>query len=206
MRKLILFLLLLASPAWAGGVISGAVLSGCSTGGGAGGCNPASNEVGDRQDITGDATLAADNMACILYEADCSGTLGVAYARHSGTQEDNVKICVYNSVFQTDITSSHKPDNSDTMVSGSSCVTISSSASEWANSGASKVGGSVTSGVKYLVCMVADTTQWKYYIDTTAGNYAYQNTSSSYTSPPATLTGAWGAYAPRSISFYVTIE
>lgn len=36
MRKLILFLLLLASPAWAGGVISGAVLSGCSTGGGAG--------------------------------------------------------------------------------------------------------------------------------------------------------------------------
>lgn len=38
MRKLILFLLLLASPAWAGGVISGAVLSGCSTGGGAAAC------------------------------------------------------------------------------------------------------------------------------------------------------------------------
>jgi hypothetical protein len=213
MKKLILLLLLIPSLAWGQVSTSGVSLSGCSSGGAsAAACNPASDEVGQRTEHPGTSSFTGNYLTCELFEAECSGSLGVAYIFHHGTDTDNVKIAVFDSVYQTDLETSHLPDSSDTIVSGSQWVTISGSTETWMNSGATKVGGAVTGGKKYFICAISDSTAFQYRRITTGSLIVYQvaaGTWGSYASPPSNLDDGdttWNAYTARDISVYVAIE
>jgi hypothetical protein len=212
MKKLLLFTLLivfLCSPAYAwmsvpmcGGGVAAASCAGGST-----------TYVGDTATQASGYSFTADYMQCQLYEANCSGTFGTVSVYHSGTDTDNIKVGVFNSVYQTDLTSQHLPDVNDTQVTSSSWVTLSCNTNGgWCTSGATKLGGSAVSGTKYLLCWITDASAWVSVRSSTAGNYVYQiqsDTWGSYASPPTNLDDgntAWAAYTPRSWSVYVTIE
>jgi hypothetical protein len=200
MKKILicLFLILfIVSSAFAGGTITiGKKKSGSS-------CNPDSNEVGNRTEYGGDSELSLDYMACVRAQADCTGTLGYAYAyMYSGDNGESFKVCVYNSA------SAGPPDSGDTALSGSTCRTITAtSSSQWEQS-SGKIGGSVSSGTYYYICLIsgAATTMTK---GTEAGFSWYgESISGSYATPPSDLTegDGWSTISDTGVSFYVAIE
>ena len=177
-----------------------------------GGCDPATNEVGDRSVYGSVSTRAINTMGCHRYIADCSGTFGKAQVYHSGETDEDIKVAIFDSDYQTDITTSQLPTSADTLVG--SWVTIECATNDgWCTSGASKIGGSAVSGHVYLLCAIAGTTYWTHVRDTTAGgNYIYSiiaGTWGSYASPPNTLDDGnqtWSAFDDREYSWFVEIE
>jgi hypothetical protein len=160
-------------------------------------CDPASNEIGDRGTFVTSATFTpTDKAYCTLHTADCSGTLEYVYLWHDGSGSDDAKTCVYAD------NGDNVPNSGDTQVGN--CVAQHSNASE-TDISASKVTGSVTSGNKYWVCTVADTTEWVTMRES-ATNTLYVNTSFSYASPPVNLDGTWTPTADRNYMRYVRIE
>ena len=162
-------------------------------------CNPATNEVGDRGEYATGMNVAENNMKCIPYTADCSGTLGYAYAYHSGTDAENVKVVVY-----SDAAAGGAPVVGDLKIAASAAMSSSTDA-EWAQS-SGKLGGSVTSGNPYWVCLVSDSTVWVNNIQTTGSVSIWLNTGSNYAAPPDNLDGTWGETTTNEVSVYVAIE
>lgn len=208
--RILFALLLLCAPAWAWNVVmlgGGEAVSG-------GTCDISTSEVGQRTLFTSTTNLVEDGMVCYLYEADCTGQLGRAFIAHDWTGSDNVKIGVFDSVYQTDLTTVHLPDSNDTILSGSQWVTVSGNADgTWYNSGSNEIGGSVQQGKKYFVCAITDSTAWSLRRTVSGPNYiAYvlsPGSWGSYSSPPSNLsTGntSWLDYSPRDMSIYVEIK
>jgi hypothetical protein len=170
-------------------------------------CDSATNEVGyesnPRTGHTGDMNVSSNEMDCVLYAADCSGTLGYGYAFHQGTSSATAKICVYTDNGAT----ANQPDSTDTMLSSSTCSALSSNTNdEWAKT-AGKLGGSVVNGTKYWLCIVASASAtWVQGFNSSGNNTIYSNGSSSYTSPPANLDGFSVETTTAILSIYVEIE
>lgn len=164
-------------------------------------CNPASNEVGDRTNYAGTPlNFAGDAMRCLKVPADCSGTLGYAYFRHSGTSNENLKVRVYADGGAT----ANQPDSGDLAVSSAGTMS-SSTDQEWAQT-STKLTGSVTNGTSYWLCAVGDASVWVNYFQSTGTYSFWLNTSSSYASPPDNLDGTWAETTTNEFSGYVAIE
>lgn len=200
MRKLILLLLLIASPAWAGGVISGAVLSGCSTGGGAT-CSTSTDYVGQKN--AGYSTAASnshDYIICQKYTASCSscasGTLSNLYFNHHATSSESAAMCVYGP------TSNSSPSGEAKVGCGTGKIT-SSTDNEDATVAAD--GGSITCGSSYWLCISP----------ATGGYYSHKTTGLSVwwiactgcdDAMPATLsTGTWTESTDYKMQIWATI-
>lgn len=179
------------------------------TGGGsgspaAGGCNPASNEVGDRTDYSG-ANLEGmdgDMMYAFRVQADCTGTLGDAYIYHGNTTASAVKVCVYTS-------SSTTPQSADAVVRCSGAIAGGTSTG-WKTVDES-ASGSVTSGNYYWITYtVASGNAWSYAHNASGTLYYKSCDSTCYADIPtnmATMGTGWSSaagYTPGSA--YFTIE
>jgi len=162
------------------------------------GCNPDTNKVGDSTSRSLDIYLGADDMVCMLYTADCTGTLSYGHVQHYDTGDDNAKICVYNSADQVD----QAPHIHDTLIA---CSTGDRTTTSGWITMTGELSGAVTSGKKYYVCTVAGAYGWTITKANSGGNI-YVNTSSGYTTPPANLDGTWNTTASRSLGHWVGIK
>ena len=136
---IILCIVLFVTPCLANQIIIGKKKAAAS-------CSVDTNEVGDRTDYsaTGHFSFTNTYMGCVEATANCSGTLEYAFARHYGTASDKGKVCVFNRL------SAAPPDSNDTLIG---CGEITTSSNDWAQS-AAKVGGAVTNGANYWICII----------------------------------------------------
>jgi len=161
-----------------------------------GGCNPASNEVGDRSVESTTEGLNTDMAVCFLTSADCSGTLGVAYA-YQLNYTTTCKVGVY--------TSDGSSPNANCTKVGVSASISGSEAWDWYTV-AGDLGGLVTSSTNYWVCIfVGSTAAWGSKRASGSGAY-YKYSSGYYASPPDNLGTGWGAISWSPISMYVEIK
>lgn len=166
------------------------------------GCNPASNEVGDRTDYSGANVEGIDvNMIYTFRtQADCTGTLGDAYIYHGNTTASSVKVCVYASSAAT-------PQSGDALIRCSSEITGGTSTGwKTVNDSAS---GSVTSGSYYWIALIVSgaSNAWSLAHNASGTIYYLSCESACYASPPSTMGTGWGnaaGYTP--FSAYFTIE
>lgn len=198
---LILFvLLLLAAPAMAEEPLQLARMSGPMLGSG-GGVVAACGNLGQTTDYGSEHTdMSGDMIFCQRYQAPCSGSLGYGYVHHYGTASDNCKIIVYNDAGSTP----GVPDSGDSKIGNTSA--ISASADQQYKS-SEKLGGSITSGNYYWVCVVADpTTGWDIVRTATSANKIYYSIyTNAYTNVPTELASLMEATS-RDISLYVEVE
>ena len=165
-------------------------------------CDYSTNEVGDRTSTnTGWNNMANNEIDCFLYQADCSGTLRYAWVDHQGTGTDDVKIGVFTSQHGSTV---HSPDSGDTLVGSWSTGDTVSTDTFIQLSGT--IGGSVTSGNWYWVCALAGPNALSIAQNTSGTRTLYYNSSSSYSSPPSTLSGTWSSQASRDWGLYVEIQ
>ena len=167
---------------------------------GGGGCDTATNEVGDRVEESGTVALNADIAICFPGTADCTGTLYQAYLYHQDTNASNAKIGIY-----TDQDAGADPGIGDLQV-GVSGVIAGSTSTGWKASAAS-IGGSVTSSANYWVCIFVESggSSWLAKSGDGAGAY-YVLGSGMYATPPANLDETWLALSESPISAYINIE
>lgn len=182
MKKLILLILLLASPCLAAEPIQLARMNPyvAASAGGAAACTPgAPGSDGAQIGITTSGGTnrgynTADALYCNLYQANCTGTIGTAYAYHYDTTIESIKMSVYST---TDTNPANAPTNGSLV---GSTGAIASSSAEWADGATS--GGSVTNGNYYWLCLhtpptsgtwaAKDTTGLTRHIIPSAGSYA----------------------------------
>lgn len=163
------------------------------------GCNPASDDVGDRTIYTGTNVIAANEMDCILYQASCTGTANTAIVDKHATDSDQVKICLYTAQH----TSSHTPDAGDTLLG---CTSGDTTTTEGSNTLTGDIGQAVTKDAYYWVCVLAGTGGFNLHYNSGGAVDMYYNTSSNYSSPPGTLTGSWTLATTTDFSAYVEID
>jgi len=192
---IILGLILIPLPCWA----INAAIHGMMSMGSGGGCDPASNEVGDRTTYAESGTLNTDEYYAIAHTADCSGELDTAYIKAWGGA--NCKVCIYS-------------DNGDGVPNDAGdlklwCSGVMGSADTW-DSATGDVGIDVTNGVTYwIVTLSGGNTVHPY--RTTAGSkrlYYGAAQAGDYTNPPANLGNLSSqiSAANRDQSCYVTIK
>lgn len=191
--RAVLVLLLLATVASAQDVI----IAKKKTGGGS--CSVDTNELGTRNTTTSEAlTIPGDSVRCNLWAPDCSGKLYTAYLHHRTTGSDNAKVCVY-----TD-DGDGNPDASDSLLVCSGAISGNANATYYNAAMASNP--SVSTGTNYWVCIIGDAaTGWDGYDPDSGKTQRYQAITGSYDSPPATLTGTWGANSLTSMGVYITV-
>lgn len=155
--------------------------------------------LGDTNDYGSEHTMiSSESMYCVRYTAPVSGTLGKGYVQHYGTGSENAKIYVYN-----DLGTDNTPDTSDTLLIASGAIAASAD-QQYAT--ASDLGGNVTSGGKYWVCVMADTTGFDLVRTATAATSLwYSGYTGGYATPPSTLQTMTEATS-RAMSVYVEIK
>ena len=179
--------------------IQGAINSTATPAGGS--CDPATNEIGTRTASTDHYGFITSTQAiCVQWTADCTGTLGYAYAYHYGASAGTGKICAYSEA-DADI----EPDASDLLL-GCSGEFTSSTDQEWAKS-ASKVAGSVavTSGTTYWLCLYGNTFHY-YGYHNLSKSWWYKDSSLNYAAPSADLSFTPVETGYREVIMYVEIE
>ena len=187
---IILCILLFVTPCLANQIIIGKKKAGPT-------CSVDTNEVGDRTDYsaTGHFSFTNTYMGCVEATANCSGTLEYAFARHYGTASDKGKVCVFNRL------SAAPPDSNDTLIG---CGEITTSSNDWAQS-AAKVGGAVTNGANYWICIIGASEEFDI-ARTGSGSKTlyYVASGANYTTPSLDL--SFSNQANRDYSMYVRIE
>ncbi len=160
----------------------------------AGGCNPGigSNVVGATEDYEADLYIA-----CQLFTAACSGTIGDAFAYSRTNAGATLNFCVYSD------DGDNAPDASDLKIS---CIgtPLQDAATTW-NTGAMDTAASITSGNKYWICTVPGSTGWTVN-GTASGTYYFRSCSGCYASMPANLTGTWTGPGAWTWGTYVILE
>lgn len=171
------------------------------------GCNPASNEVGDRND-SGDYNVtnnAAENqIRCLLYVADCTGTANTAMLyREDASDTDNCKMGLCDSA---DGNTDHSPATHDANCVWTSGNTYTSPTTGW-QALTGDLGKSVTSGNYYWVCIIGGAGDCRFRYNQASGTRGHWGaTGFTYSSPPANLNGTWTNVASRDRSAYVEID
>ena len=204
MRKILLsifFSLLVAYSAYA---ICPAIIGGAGEGEGS---SCTASTPGNDNDEVGDLTIETNNVSiskgasyCFLRTADCSGTLAVGYVYNGNGDDSDSKI----GVFADDGDST--PDSGDSSIGTSGG--INSASIEWATD-SSTIGGSVSSGSSYWVCIFVDDSAANNWRAKGAGSTTvyYINGSGHYDTPPSDLTGSWSTLATTGdLSAFVGIE
>lgn len=169
------------------------------------GCDPASNEVGDRttDGYTNTNPIGNGEMDCFLYQADCTGTANTAmlYAvTSSGT--DNCKIGLCDSA---DGSTEHSPATHDNNCVWSSGDTIINK-SEWITL-TGDLGKATTNTSYYWMCVLGGTDGCNVkYKNPSGSKKLYYTTGFTYSSPPSNLNGTWTEVAGRNMSAYVEID
>ena len=163
------------------------------------GCSAGSNEIGDRTEYAEGYTLAGTGGFCLLYTADCTGTLAYPYIYHYGTQADNAKVCAYSD-------DGDSIPNVGDLLLGCSGVIASGSSAGW-KTDSTDLTDAVTVASPYWVCIVPDpATQWASLRTSSGSGTQYYQSGFSYASPPANLDGSWSSTALRDYSLYIEIE
>jgi hypothetical protein len=205
MKKFILLFLLIPSLCFAVEPIdfsksiamSPAILGGSGGGPAAAGCNPATNEVGNRATELTSQSCAADIAMCFLSAADCSGDLDTAYVYGSAASGNaSVKVCVYSS-------DGGNPGSGDLKIGCSGGIAESGGVG-W-KSGVMD-GGSVIASSSYWVCLFVSTTEAWSAVRNSTGTLWYKATSGAYDTPPANLSSVTNSIAWAPLSLYVTIK
>jgi hypothetical protein len=160
-------------------------------------CDSATNEVGDRTTQAGYGDIPSDQMYCMPATADCSGTLKYPYVQHRGTDAETCKIAIYTRTAASD------PSGED-LVAASAAIS-SGGADGWATN-STTVGGSVTSGSLYWVCVIAGADSFYTYRLTSAGTTMYyKGVAGSYNNPPDPAPEGWSS-TTMNYAAYVEIE
>lgn len=171
------------------------------------GCNPATNQIGDRTTTyTASINSSQDDAICVYAIANCSGTLGYAYVVHYGVSDpaDNAEISVYQDNGATATT----PDSTDDILSGMTARQISSGTDGEVVQTAAKLGGSVVNGQGYFICIGGDSTVWatEYESTGTTRRFSFTGNQFPYGTPPANLSTADASDTTASVAVYVEIE
>lgn len=168
-------------------------------------CNTAIHEVGDRTSYASAYIIVENEMDCILYTAECTGTLEYAFIYHYGTETDNCKVGVCN--YDGDA-----PDEGDDGCVWSTGDTVGDAAEEdnaWVQL-SGKLGKAVTKGTKYFVCVLGGSGHCPVFYKSSGGTRTlYYEEGFNYASPPANLTSStppWATVTSRDMSVYVRIE
>lgn len=164
--------------------------------GGAGGCNPSIEYIGDKTAYTVDTLSYPDNnIFCYAFTASCSGNTKDAYLYHRGTGSESARIGLY--------AYSAAPPNGESLKAGTVTTAISSSTDkEWATQPL------VTAVVKdtiYWMCVLGVSGAYKNYSG--SGGSARYSQSILASDLPNTLPAAgWtGPTSARQVSAYITI-
>lgn len=172
-------------------------------GGSVAGCNPATNTLGTRTILT-DADSTSAGIVCWKFTADCTGNLDKTYFYHiASASSAHLKIGVY-------LSDGAEPNANCTRIGLSGAITSGTTVG-W-KTDSSDIGGAVTNGNAYWVCimpLVGET--WNFYRYGTGGSQAarYESMTDYYTSPPAHLGPALITFSTGSVkgpsSLYVEI-
>jgi len=170
--------------------------------GGAAGCDPATQEIGDRTSRASAITTPGQQATCWIFTPECSGPLNTAYIQHRGTSNQSIKVALYSSAGSTS-----DPNNSSNVYLDKSGV-ISSSADELASS-AMVVKYEVSSTTQYWLCTFSQTGFDRYYGATGVNEFVGDGACSDcQTTPPANLDVASTTYtstANRQPWVFITI-
>ena len=166
-------------------------------------CSTATDEVGDRENYANTDAMVDGEIDCILYEADCTGTLEYAFLKHVGTDTDNCKVGACNS-------DGDAPDNGD-----DGCVWSTGDAVNtdgWVQL-SGKLGKAVVQGTNYFVCAAGGSGGCSVYYKSSSGSKTlYYEGDFTYASLPSDLTSPsppWavaGSGNDRNMSVYIRIE
>lgn len=160
-------------------------------------CNVSTDELGIRSEDASTIAGTNNNIYCHLHTPECSGKLYTANLRHSSTDAENAKVCVYLDDGDSDT------DSGDTLVECSGAI-ASGSTTGWKNA-AMATNPAVSTGSNYWVCLVnEDSTSWdSYYV--ASGTRKQKTCSGCYASPPENLDGTWSS-ATSSRDMYVLVS
>lgn len=168
-------------------------------------CSTATDEVGDRTEYANTNGIIEGEIDCILYVAECTGTLEYAFIRHAGTETDNCKVGVCN--YDGDA-----PDDGDNECVWSSGDTVGDDVSEddaWVQL-SGKLGKSVVKDSSYWVCVLGGSGGCPIRYKGSSGSQTlYYEGGFTYASPPSNLTSPtppWAVAGYRNMSVYVRIE
>lgn len=171
----------------------------------AAGCDPDTNEVGDRVDTYSDTNLVLDGyIKCEVYPADCTGTANTGFIyRVSISDTDNCKIGLCDSA---DGSTEHSPATHDANCVWSTGDTFTSKQEGWMTM-TGDLGKSVTNGKYYWRCVMGGAGDCRVKYKASAGSKkTYSASGFTYASPPENLDGTWTETAERNRSAYVEIE
>ena len=205
--KLILVIILFATPCYAEDMQLASVLSGVLSGGGAV-CNPTTDYVGDKTTHSGGNTdVTSDQISVYSYQAQeticSSGSIGYPYLAHQSTSTETAKLC-----FWTDSTSGTGDPNNESVIGCSTIISCTADGSGVPNcTNSHYVGGTIIKGQWVFVGIIGGSAGFHVYRDTTAGNTARVKTvAGSYANPPSVLSsGGWSDTASRQRSTFATI-
>jgi hypothetical protein len=144
--------------------------------------------------------VLSDGATCSQFTASCSGTLGYGHVIHHGTSNEEAKICVYQEI-DADV----EPDANDNVKVGCSNA-ISSGSSEGTKTTDAVIGGAITSGNVYWVCVLGGAASFNvYYTNDGAYTMWFIGAGFSYASPPANMGSGWSSSTTSNISAYVEV-
>lgn len=164
----------------------------------AGGCDPATNEVGNRGEGASTEDFPAGASFCFLATPDCSGTLKQAYFDNCYQIANHfIKIGVYLD------DGDNAPDSGDTVVGCSSTITT-TAVDEWVTV-AETIGGAVSTGSNYWVCVHLESVVSNQRVCRTGtGTGFYKTGTGWYATPPAALDSMTSIN--ENGDFYVSVE
>lgn len=147
------------------------------------------------------ASAIGGKIYCMLFTADCSGTLGTAYFYNRSTGTKN-KVAAYST---TDTVHSTPPTNG-TRLGYTSEITAGAD-DDWYSAAMS--GGTVTQGNKYWLCYLTPAKDGGVGGNNDAGvdRHGIDYAVGEYTTPPSTLpSSGWGTTTDRKMSVFIGIQ
>lgn len=150
------------------------------------GCNPASNEIGNRDVEANASAQGADSIWMFRLQADCTGDLDQAYFYSTQDATNGIlKICIYNSTDTTPVTDSA----ADSLVECSPEITTTEGVG-WESPATFASGEGVVSGNWYWFVFL--TSSFSATLNSVKANETtiyYDLSAGIYASPPASLNG-----------------
>lgn len=211
MKRLLIALLLLAAPAWAGEPFNLARMNPAVLGAGVSaagsGCSEANDEIGNKNTVSA-AVYTKDTLFCNIHTADCSSKTKTAYLYSTNADPGSTAtVCIYDCPDGDTCDGSAAPTAN--AVKRSCSGSLADEVTTWV-SAAMDTAYSVTKDKAYWICFSNDgsTSAWNGQYTSGAARFtrACSNCGANAASMPSTLDGTWtGPTADRNMSVYVTI-
>lgn len=166
----------------------------------AGGCDPASEEVGERSVLASSSGFANNAAYCTRASASCSGTLADGYYYNADSSTNDLRIAIYSD------DGDNVPDSGDSLIGDTGSFST-GGVNNWVS--ASIGSGSVTASSVYWVCVFTPSSTLAYQYSNGTATETYEDTGKNcLASGCADLTAVsgWSEFGGnRNISKYAEI-